>query len=155
MGEQGWTCSRWHLSSFLRCFSLQGLALLTVSWQWNVNHWYWTNLKAPCETCPYVPRFDIIYLEWSCSLLWNSYGFHASVVATEESSWSSPEISEKYHLLTEAKRESGTSPKVNVSLAILYQACVICTMLAIPLCLVICKSWCITLSVMFTSDVKV
>lgn len=28
MGEQGWTCSRWHLSSFLCCFSLQGLFCL-------------------------------------------------------------------------------------------------------------------------------
>lgn len=41
-------------------FQLTRLVLLSVSWQWNVNHWYWTNLKAPCETCPYLPRFDII-----------------------------------------------------------------------------------------------
>ena len=44
-------------------FQLTGLVLLSVSWQWNVNHWYWKNLKTPCETCPYLPHFDIIYLE--------------------------------------------------------------------------------------------
>lgn len=116
------------------------LVLLSVGWQWNVNRWHWTNLKTPCETCLYAPCFDIIYLEWSCSLPWHSRCFYASDITIEQSSWSSPEISEKYHLSTKEKGESGTSLKVIITLAILNQPCVTCTMLPLSLCLVICKS---------------